>query len=118
MAEAFFNRYSKKHTSESAGVVLDIDYIDKRVLRAMDEIGFDLSYKKPREVTEEMINNSDKVILISPDLEQYYSWSKKPVVWNITDVVKDTNGQVSYQQFINVREKVKAKIKGLVRELG
>ena len=118
MAEAFFNRYSKRHTSESAGLVLDIDYIDKRVIRAMKEIDFDLSDKKPKKVTKEMIDNADQVIIVSQDLKQYYTWKKKPIIWNIYDIIKNENGEVPYQQFLNIRERVKTKIEELVKKLG
>lgn len=118
MAEAFFNRYSKRHTSESAGLKLDSDNIDERVIRAMKEFGFDLSDKKPKKVTDKMIDNADRVIIVSPDLEKYYTWNKKPIIWNIYDIVKDENGQIPYQQFVDIRERVKTKIEELVREIG
>jgi protein-tyrosine-phosphatase len=117
MAEAFFNRYSKRHTSESAGLVLDIDYIDKRVIRAMKEIDFDLSDKKPKKVTKEMIDNADQVIIVSQDLKQYYTWKKKPIIWNIYDIIRNENGEVPYQQFLDIRERVKTKIEELVKKL-
>jgi len=118
MAEAFFNRYSKKHTSESAGLNLDSDNIDERVIRTMKEIGFDLSDKKPKKVTDEMIDNADRIIIVSPDLEQYYTWNKKPIIWNIYDIVKGENEQIDYRQFVDIRERVKTKIEELVKELG
>lgn len=118
MAESFFNRYSKRHTSESAGLKLDIDYIDERVLRAMNEIGFDLSNKKPKRVTKEMVDEADKVIIVSQDLKQYYNFDKKPVIWDIYDVIKGEDGQIPYEQFLDVRQRVQAKIEELVKELG
>jgi protein-tyrosine-phosphatase len=118
MAEAFFNSYSERHISESAGLKLDIDYIDERVIRAMGEIGFDLSDKRPKKVTAEMVNNADRVIIVSPDLKQYYTWDKKPIIWDIYDVIRDGNGKIPYQQFIAIRERVKTKIEELVREIG
>jgi protein-tyrosine-phosphatase len=118
MAEAFFNEYSKKHTSESAALKIDINYIDERVIRAMKEIGFDLSNKKPKQVTNEMIDNADKVIILSPDLKEYYTWNKKPIIWDVYDVIKDKNGKIDYKQFVDIRNKIDGKIKGLVKRLG
>lgn len=118
MAEAFFNAYSKLHTSESAGLKPEIYRMHNDVIKTMKEVGFDLSDKDPRIVTKDMINYADKIIIMSSDLEQYYIWNKKPIIWDIADVVKKENGQIPYQQFLNVREKVKAKIEELVEEIG
>ncbi|MAH03718.1 hypothetical protein CMI39_02945 [Candidatus Pacearchaeota archaeon] len=114
MAEAFFNKLSKKHKAKSAALAYNINYIDKRVLRAMREIDFDISNKKPKKVTKEMIDHADQVIIMSHDLEQLYNWDKKPVIWNVEDVFEE-NGQIPYEQFTNRRDRIKKKVEKLDR---
>jgi protein-tyrosine-phosphatase len=62
MAEEFFNALAGgKATAESAGTAPG-DNVNPVVAEAMAELGFDLSRKKPRLLTPEMIAAADKVI--------------------------------------------------------
>lgn len=65
MAEAIFNRLAKErglaYTAESAGIEL-ADRIHPRVVEAMAEIGLDLSGKKPRLLTNQMVEQAERVV--------------------------------------------------------
>jgi len=62
MAETFFNHYAKgKAVAESAGTNPS-ESVNPTVVQAMYELGFDLSKKKPRQLTYEMTTDADKVI--------------------------------------------------------
>jgi arsenate reductase (thioredoxin) len=62
MAEGFFRKYAPDgYDSVSAGTK-PIAHINPVVMEAMKEIGIDISQQRPKEITEDMMRNSDKVI--------------------------------------------------------
>ena len=65
MAEAVFNRLAEQrslaYTAESAGTVL-ADRIHPVVVEAMAEIGLDLSGKRPRLLTNHMVEQAARVV--------------------------------------------------------
>jgi arsenate reductase (thioredoxin) len=70
IAEAYFNRYStfNKAIAFSAGTK-PANAINPVVIDTMKEAGFDLSGKKPKLLTLEMMENSDKVITMGCGVE-------------------------------------------------
>lgn len=65
MAEAIFNRLAKErglaYTAESAGTEL-ADRIHPGVVEAMAEIGMDVSGKRPRLLTNQMVEQAERVV--------------------------------------------------------
>src|SRR4030042_670976 len=69
MAEAFFNQLAQgKAMALSAGTDPD-DAIDPTVIKVMQEIGIDLSTKKPKALTIEMLERADKVVTMGCGVE-------------------------------------------------
>ncbi|MDE1827919.1 MAG: low molecular weight phosphatase family protein, partial [Candidatus Micrarchaeota archaeon] len=77
MAEAFFAKMSKKNSATSAGTHSREEGVEGVKLGigrwdtpdAMKEIGFDVSDKVSKQLTPEMINSADRVIVIMTDEE-------------------------------------------------
>ena len=70
MAEAILNKLSNgKVRVISAGTEPTKD-IQPSVVEAMREIGIDISYKKPKKLTIEMIEQADKVITMGCGVEE------------------------------------------------
>jgi protein-tyrosine-phosphatase len=62
MAEAFFNRMAKgKAMALSAGTRL-ADEINPLVVKAMREVGIDISDNKPKALTMEMVEKADRMV--------------------------------------------------------
>lgn len=62
MAEAFFNSLAKPgHLAISAGTK-PAKEINPLVVKAMAEVGIDISQKKPKLITEDMVFDSDRII--------------------------------------------------------
>ena len=122
MAEALFNKYSKKNKAFSAGT----DVGDKEgqtigqnekfkfVVDVMKEEEIDVSNNKRRQLTKEMVDDTDKVIIITKkdSLPHYLVDNDKVIFWDIPDA-KDT----SYEFHIKTREEIKKKVEKLVEEL-
>ncbi len=88
MAEAF--AVSKGIVAESAGT-LPAATPNPLVVEAMREIGFDISAKKPKMLTQKMIEDADLVVTMGCSVEQacpkpmLARMQKKLVDWGIED---------------------------------
>jgi len=123
MAEAFFNKYSKKNKSLSAGTdvgdkerqTIGQNVKAKFVVDVMKEEEIDVSNNERRQLTKEMVDNSDKIIVITEKggLPDYLVGNDKVVFWDMPDA-KGT----SYEFHIKTRNGIKQKVKKLVEEIG
>jgi protein-tyrosine-phosphatase len=119
IAEAFFNRLSKKNTGFSAGTHAGI-YQGKPVkefdpvMRCMAELGYDLSEKVSKQITPKMAKEADKIIVLNDkaDMPSYVELSKVEL-WDVEDG-KDR----SYEFHCRMRDKIKVLVEELVREIG
>ena len=69
MAEAFFNRLAEgKFKAVSAGTN-PADAINPTVVEAMTEVGMDISSKKPKLLTPEMVESADRVVTMGCGME-------------------------------------------------
>lgn len=122
MAEAFFNKYSQKHSATSAGTNVGekdgqkIGQNEKArfVWRVMDEEGIDVRNYKRKQLTQELVQSADRVVVITekqycPD---FLLQSPKTVYWDIPDA-KGTD----YQTHVKTREEIKKRTKALLEEL-
>ncbi len=123
MAETFFNHMAKKqnlpYKAESAALLRDRDWVHNHTIKAMREKDFDLSQKKPKRATKEMIDSSNLIILMNSNLSKdFMKLSDKPFeVWNIPDVQAPNNEEEKYPEFVNVRNMVEDKIEKLIISL-
>ena len=116
MAEAFFSRLSK-HKSISAGTNVfekEGQPLHEFVVKCMAEEGYDLSKNKRKQITVEMTNKSDKIIVMAK-LEELPSYLdlKKVILWNVDDA-KD----MSYEFHCKIRGQIKNLVTELVTEIG
>jgi len=123
IAEAFFNRLSKKHQAVSAGLETDeyegrpIFEIAESVVRCMAELGYDVSRNIPKQITPKMVQEVDKVVVIVEKerlekLPDYLKNSSKLIVWE----VKDAKGK-SYEFLCKIRNQIKLLVEKLAKDL-
>ena len=62
MAEAFFKKYSPEGYQAVSAGTKHISEINPVAIEAMNEIGIDITNQKSKELTEDMIRSSDKII--------------------------------------------------------
>ncbi|MDO8537812.1 MAG: arsenate reductase ArsC [archaeon] len=119
IAEAFFNKLSKKHKAISAGAQVDEDngkvLIEPKVIEPMKEIGFDISKNKQKQVTQKMIKEADKIICMAKkeELPDYLKKSNKLIFWK----VENAKGK-DYAFHCKIRDQIKKKVEELVKEIG
>ncbi len=124
MAEAFFNKLSKKHTATSAGIGA-FRYVGKKVgdfkneteivNRIMKEEGFDFTDREPVQVTPVMVRQADLVINMAyPDLTPDYM-KQDPQVrnWDVQDVLG-----LPEEELRKIVALIKDLVSDLVQEIG
>jgi protein-tyrosine-phosphatase len=62
MAEAFFNKYAPSDYIGLSGGTKPVSSINPVVVDAMNEIGIDISQQKSKDITEDMMGNSEKIV--------------------------------------------------------
>jgi arsenate reductase (thioredoxin) len=62
MAEGFFRKYAPEGYEPISAGTKPVAQINPLAIQAMKEIGIDISNQKSKDLTEDMIRNSDKII--------------------------------------------------------
>jgi arsenate reductase len=112
MAEAFFNRMSKTARAESAGT-RPASTVNPLAVRAMEEIGMDMSKAKPKMLTLEMLEDAEKVITMGCMVGDV---CPAAIVETEDWGVEDPSGK-SIEKFREVRDVIREKVEKLVRDL-
>jgi protein-tyrosine-phosphatase len=111
MAEALFDQLAQgKAIALSAGTDPD-DAVDPAVVKVMQEVGIDLSAKKPKALTSEMVDQADKVVTMGCGVEGVC-----PATWVETEDwrLEDPKGK-PLEEVRRIRDEIKARV---VRMLG
>lgn len=115
MAEAFFNKMSRKERACSAGVEVAIKGnvgkpTNRMNIAVMKEMGCDLSKHKRRQLTKMMVSNSEVIIFMGnrSKMPDYLKESKKVKIWKVRDPKQTT---------MAVRRRIRDKIKSNVEDL-
>jgi arsenate reductase len=87
MAEAFYNALTKSSDATSAGATAEIkNHISKRAVEAMSDIEYDVTNLKPKQLTEQMVDEVDKVVYFPSDyMPNYVKQSEKAELWSVID---------------------------------
>lgn len=120
MAEAFFNKLSKKNIGISAGISSEsfshkkLKDVGGKVVKCMNEKGIDISEKFPKQLTKKIVDSSDLVVWISPEEKiPGYLKNKKIVFWDVKDA-----GGTPYWFHCMTRDKIKKLVAELIEKIG
>lgn len=122
IAEALFNDKSKKHIAKSAGTedgrVIGhklSDFLEHaNLFLCMDEIGLDIKNKYSKLLTEDMLNDADRVYVMAEKetWPAFLKESSKVIFWKVDDMCGE-----SLERFRYTREKVKKLVDDLILEI-
>jgi arsenate reductase len=112
MAEAFFEHYvAGKAKAFSAGT-RPASHVDQTVVKAMREIGIDISSKRPKALTSEMLDGADRVITMGCSIEGVCPAAIGPTEdWQLGD----PEGK-SIEKVREIRDEIEGKVKRLIKE--
>ena len=114
MAEAFFNHLAQsKAIALSAGTNPD-DAVDPVVIKVMQEMSIDLSAKKPKTLTIEMLERADKVVTMGCGVEGVCPASfVETEDWGL----EDPKGQ-PMDKVREIRDEIRKRVIKVLREIG
>jgi arsenate reductase len=87
MSRALFERAAAgRHTADSAGSEADPDgRVHPQVVEAMNELGFDLSGRRPQRLSDELVQRADVVVTMGCGDACPYIPGKRYVDWDLPD---------------------------------
>ena len=113
MAEAFFQKYAKDLRVSSAGTKPGLK-LNPVVVEVMREVGIDLFSKKPKIISDDLLDGSKvKINMGCTDKESYPALFVRGMVnWNMTDP-----GGRSIDEVRKIRDEIETRVKQLVKNL-
>ena len=113
MAAGWFNAVvdPASATAVSAGTQ-PAQRVHAEVLKAMDEVGIDLSSARPQLLTEQLAKNANLLVTMGCGDECPYIPGKKYIDWELTDPADQPLAQVR-----RIRDDIRARVEGLARDL-
>lgn len=110
MAEAFFNHYAAGKAEAISAGTRPASRVDQTVVKAMKEMGIDISSRRPKMVTPEMLEGADKIITMGCSVENVCPASFLPTEdWQL----EDPEGK-PIEKVREIRDEIEAKIKQLL----
>ena len=115
MAEAFFNQMAKEKAKGSSAGTQPADKVNPVVVEAMQEVGIDISQNKPRALTFEMVEQSNKMITMGCGAEAEAVCPASFIEtedWALEDPKEKTLEQVR-----KIRDEIKERVINLLSEI-
>ena len=115
-AEAYYNYFTNSNSASSAGTLaftpMEYGHPIKEVVQVMREEGIDVSQKKVKTVTEEMVKNSGRVFVMcrKEECPRFLLDSSKVTFWDVGDPF-NTN----LENFRKIRDKIKTKVLSILQ---
>ena len=114
MAEGFFKKYAPKGFQVQSAGTKPVSQINPIVVEAMREVGIDISHQKSKEITEEMMRDSDPIVNMGCMDKSFCPtlFLPKVIEWNLPD----PKGK-SIEEIRDIRDEIEKKVKKLVAEI-
>ena len=115
MAEALFNQLAKGEAQALSAGTQPANEINPVVVGAMREIGIDISGNKPKALTMDMVEKTDRMITMGCGAE---AGAVCPASFIETEdwALEDPKGK-SIEQVRKIRDEIKGKVNKLVKEI-
>lgn len=115
MAEGFFRKYAPKgHITLSAGTRPSAE-VNPLAIQVMREFGIDISKQKPKDLTEDMIRNSYKIVnmgCMEKEACPTTLFVHNPIDWNI----EDPKGK-QIEKVRDIRDEIERRVRQFAAEL-
>jgi arsenate reductase len=114
MAEGFFKKYAPKGFKTLSAGTNPVSQINPLVVEAMKEVEIDISKQKSKELTDEMIRESDNVVNMGCMDKNFCPtmWLPKVIEWNL----EDPKGK-SIEEVRKIRNEIEKRVKEIVAEI-
>ena len=114
MAEGFFKKYAPDGIKTLSAGTKPSYQLNPMVIEAMKEVGIDISKQKSKELTDEMIRDSDNVVNMGCMDKNFCPtiWIPKVIEWNL----EDPKGK-SIEKVREIRDEIEKRVKEFVAEI-
>jgi len=114
MAEGFFKKYAPEGFVPASAGTKPISQINPLAIQLMNEIGIDISKQKPKDLSEDMMRNSDKIINMGCVDKNFCPtlFIPKVIDWGIEDP-KDK----PIERVREIRDEIESRIKELATDI-
>jgi arsenate reductase (thioredoxin) len=114
MAEGFFKKYAPDGFKTLSAGTKPGYQLNPIVVEAMKEVGIDISKQKSKELTDEMIRDSDNVVNMGCMDKNFCPtiWIPKVIEWDL----EDPKGK-SIEKVREIREEIEKRVKEIVAEI-
>jgi arsenate reductase (thioredoxin) len=114
MAEGFFRKYAPEDYEPLSAGTKPTSEINPIATQAMKEVGIDISRQRPKDITEDMIRNSSKIINMGCMEKE---WCPTVFVPDLVDWgIEDPKGK-SIDKVREIRDEIEERVKGLIASL-
>src|SRR5688500_18358014 len=114
MAEGFFKKYAPNGFKTLSAGTKPVYHLNPVVVEAMKEVGIDIRKQRSKELTDEMIRHSDKVVNMGCMDKNFCPtiWLPKVIEWNL----EDPKGK-SIEEVREIRDEIEKRVKEIVAEI-
>jgi protein-tyrosine-phosphatase len=114
IAEGFFKKYAPKEYEAISAGTMPVSEINPFAVQVMSEVGIDISTQKSKEITEDMIRNSSKIVNMGcMDKQSCPTFFLQNLIdWNIEDP-KDKPIEIVRQ----IRDEIEQRVKELLANI-
>ena len=114
MAEGFFKKYAPDGIKTLSAGTRPVSQINPIVVEAMKEVGIDISKQKSKELTDEMIRESNNVVNMGCMDKNFCPiiWIPKVIEWNL----EDPKGK-SIEKVREIRDEIEKRVMEVVAEI-
>ena len=114
MAEGFFRKYAPEGYEPLSAGTKPTSEINPIAIEAMKEVGIDISKQRPKDITEDMMRNSSKIVNMGC---MDKDWCPTMFVHNLLDWgIEDPKGK-SIEKVREIRNEIEERVKGLIASL-
>jgi arsenate reductase len=114
MAEGFFRKYAPESYEPISAGTKPTSKINPVAIQAMNEVGLDISRQKPKEITEDMMRNSTKIVNMGC---MDKSFCPTLFIHNLIDWgIEDPKGKL-IEEVREIRDDIEQRVKQLVTNL-
>jgi arsenate reductase len=114
MAESFFRKYAPEDYEPLSAGTKPTSEVNPIVIQAMKEVGIAISKQRPKDITEDMMRNSVKIVNMGC-MEK--DWCPTAFVPNLIDWgIEDPKGK-SIEKIREIRDEIEERVKGLIASL-
>jgi protein-tyrosine-phosphatase len=114
MAEGFFTKYAPEGCEPLSAGTMPVSQVNPLAIQAMSEVGIDISKQKSKDLTEDMIRNSDKIINMGCMDKNFCPtlFIPKVIEWGI----EDPKGK-PIEKVREIRDEIERRIKELAADI-